>query len=481
MKLPALVGSLLIFIIGSITHAQGPADPDKMSPEEYVTRQVANGEPADFENRAQKELSSFFIIRLLTNADNSFKIHQHLVMIKHAVIRDEINLLNEEIPNDIALTNCIFENAVNFTQSHFARSLNLADSTFKKKADFENAVVEFDFNVDNCHFDFRNSADPDDDAGYFKSLRIGRDWSMLGAQFTSHADFTESNIGGKLLATKANFASGAEFGSVRVNGESLLRETSFSDGEASFADTHFSNLFLNDAHFEKTSLVDFTRMEVESVFLDNVRYPESGQVRIEGMTFKSMSPASWDGLRDLRNHCEYDPEFYTNLETLYRSHGHTNQADQVFIEKQRHDRSALCSNLFRDCQRGKWTFSLLEDWLTGYGRSLQNLLLWSIGFVVFGSWAFRRSGMKRSGGNEEDDPGKPYKLRHWRLRRWLNGLYGGFWYSLDLFLPIIELGEREKWEPRDNRRWAVFYKRVHAIIGHLFVPIGLAAWTGIIK
>lgn len=84
-------------------------------------------------------------------------------------------------------------------------------------------------------------------------------------------------------------------------------------------------------------LLDLTRMQVESVFLDNVQYPRSGQVRIEGMTFKSMSPASWDGLKDLRNHCEYDPEFYTNLETLYRSHRHTNQADQVYIEKQRHD------------------------------------------------------------------------------------------------------------------------------------------------
>lgn len=86
-----------------------------------------------------------------------------------------------------------------------------------------------------------------------KVLRVGRDWSMLGAQFASPADFTESDIGGKLVAIKASFQLGAEFDSLRVKGESLLRETTFSGAEAKFADTHFSNLFLNDAHFENSS------------------------------------------------------------------------------------------------------------------------------------------------------------------------------------------------------------------------------------
>jgi hypothetical protein len=55
------------------------------------------------------------------------------------------------------------------------------------------------------------------------------------------------------------------------------------------------------------------------------------------------------------------------------------------------------------------------------------------------------------------------------------------WYNLDLFLPIIKLGEADVWTPKDDRRWANLYRKVHIIIGSLFVPIGLAAWTGIIK
>ena len=37
----------------------------------------------------------------------------------------------------------------------------------------------------------------------------------------------------------------------------------------------------------------------------------------------------------------------------------------------------------------------------------------------------------------------------------LAGRYHAFWYSLDLFLPIIKLGEAEMWTPKDNRRWAI--------------------------
>ncbi len=388
-----------------------------------------------------------------------------------------MDLLNEEIPNDITL-NAAFQGEFNATQSRFLRTLDLSGSTFECHVDFQNATVESDFVIDNCHFNFYSS----DTSPFFAGIRVGRDWLMeQGVQFHAVPDFTQAVVEGKLLATGATFQAGAEFNDIRVKGDCLLREAIFGGGQADFVDSHFNNLFLNDSHFEKTSLMDLTRIQVESIFLDKVTYPSRGSVVIEGMTFRSMSPASWDGLQGLTTHSDYDPEFYTNLETLFRSHGHNNQADKVYLAKQRHDRSAICPSLLRDCQRVKWTFGLLEDGLTGYGRSLENLLLWSIGFILFGTWAFRRSAMKRVDSKDTDILTRPAKLRYWRARRWLMGIYGGFWYSLDLFLPIIELGEREKWEPQDNRRWAVLYKKVHAIIGHLFVPIGLAAWTGIIR
>ena len=81
---------------------------------------------------------------------------------------------------------------------------------------------------------------------------------------------------------------------------------------------------------------------------------------------------------------------------------------------------------------------MFEDGLAGYGKSLQNLLAWSLGFVVLGAFVFgREAGMKTK--TSKDDP-------------YYAGKYHAFWYSLDLFLPIIKLGEADIWTPRDDRR-----------------------------
>jgi hypothetical protein len=116
---------------------------------------------------------------------------------------------------------------------------------------------------------------------------------------------------------------------------------------------------------------------------------------------------------------------------------------------------------------GAWAWSIVEDLLAGYGKSLQNLLVWSVSFLIIGTFVFRsENGMRTR--DKKDAPHHP-------------GRYNAFWYSLDLFLPIIKLGEADVWTPKDYRRWAIRYKKGHIIIGSLFVPIGLAALTGIIK
>src|SRR5262249_50497564 len=57
------------------------------------------------------------------------------------------------------------------------------------------------------------------------------------------------------------------------------------------------------------------------------------------------------------------------------------------------------------------------------------------------------------------------------------GKYRGFWYSLDLFLPVVDFGDERVWIPREDRRLSSFYRRIHMILGHILVPLGLAALT----
>ena len=57
------------------------------------------------------------------------------------------------------------------------------------------------------------------------------------------------------------------------------------------------------------------------------------------------------------------------------------------------------------------------------------------------------------------------------------GKYRGFWYSLDLFLPVVDFGDEKVWTPKEDRPKSVFYRRIHMILGHILVPLGLAALT----
>jgi len=58
--------------------------------------------------------------------------------------------------------------------------------------------------------------------------------------------------------------------------------------------------------------------------------------------------------------------------------------------------------------------------------------------------------------------------------------YSPIWYSLDLFLSIVDLRMARYWEPIPERRWAKMYMRFHVILGWILIPIVLLALTGII-
>jgi len=59
--------------------------------------------------------------------------------------------------------------------------------------------------------------------------------------------------------------------------------------------------------------------------------------------------------------------------------------------------------------------------------------------------------------------------------------YDPLWYSIALFLPIVDLEDAKIWTPNPKCKWRRHYMRVHIILGYLLIPIGLAAWTGLIK
>jgi hypothetical protein len=155
------------------------------------------------------------------------------------------------------------------------------------------------------------------------------------------------------------------------------------------------------------------------------------------MTFKVMSPSDPNRLGFML--ASYDAQFYSDLEASLRSHGHPADADTIYVLKRRAERRQECSNFWHQCGQEAFLWSLFQDGLAGYGKRLENLLYWSLGFLFIGTVVF----WKTDGMRLKDEKAAAHAPK-----------YHAFWYSLDLFLPIIKLGETDVWTPREDRRWA---------------------------
>ncbi len=417
----------VLFIIGAAglrpTYA---AEPEARTDAElYVLKQVDNGEQADlyphFTLDRERELSGSFLRQLLIRS-NADRTHPRMVWITGAIITGELDLSYQEIPYDVGLSGCTFAD-VSFYKTNFERTLDLSFSTF-----------ESDF--------------------YSKNAKIGSDLHAEGCTFRS-AQFDGMRVGGALSVVRSKFI-------IDEDGVKTLRNANRES--VSFVGAQLGDVFLDECSFENASTLDFTRMRADFISLDAISRPPR-RVKVDGMTFNRISPVNWEKLQFLLSH--YDPEFYTAVENSFRTHGYAEEADKVFIAKKQAERRENCKDFLRQCNRGEWGFSLIEDLFLGYGKRLQKLLYWSVVFLVIGIFVFRRE--------------KGMRIKDAENAEHYEGRYNPIWYSLDLFLPIIKLGEADVWTPKDNRRWANRYRKVHIIIGSLFVPIGLAALTGIIK
>jgi uncharacterized protein YjbI with pentapeptide repeats len=441
--------------------------------EAYVLREVQAGRSVRFEKNSQeRKLGGCFIKRLLTNA--KLKVPLHGLMIENAVIVGPVDVRNAEVSFQVALTWCTFLDDFNIMRAHFTKGLSLAGSSFgfgscPGKLDAEFAKIEPDFALNDCTFHNSDS--------FFNGISISQDWIIRRANFAK-ADFTGATIGGDLYANKeqptdppTQFHRDADFEFVKVKQEAVLTDITF-DGFVSFGGAEFKNLAIEGSTFNGN--VNFKGTKIDNFYFGKPTINQT--LTIEDTTFQYMAPEDWDALESYAiksnmdtNAKTYNAQLYTNLEALFQRHGHSDDADAIYIAGKERERNEMHivgpSGKKMNLLWKPWSF--IKDKLVGYGRHQEYLLWWVLVFLAIGNWVFHReAGMKTK--KRED-------------ARLYYGRYSGFWYTLDLFLPIIGLGEAELWTPKDNRRWARFYKRIHIIAGALIIPIGLAAWTGIIK
>jgi hypothetical protein len=283
-----------------------------------------------------------------------------------------------------------------------------------------------------------------------------------GCVVKGEVNFTGAVIGGDLDCR------GARFGNPKV------RRTAFSIESAQVGETFYWGPFLDAS---PTGRVDFRRARVGRLVDDPKAWSSEQKLELNGFEYQLLGDAgsvasSSQRLSWLRQHSkgEYFPQPFEQLAAVYDRMGDEADARRVRIEKQRMLR--LSGRL-----RGtRWLSNLLLDWTVRYGWEPWRALVLGLVVVLLGALLFGALGEA----NFERTPGSSP-----------SGSFHPVVYSLDTFLPIIDLGQESRWTPRETVELprigtlsglpVQVYLWLHTILGWGVSTVVVAAYTGLVR
>lgn len=498
--------SVLVVVGGAHSlNAQTPAA--NVAAEKWVIKKIANGEEAHlveaFPNAEDRKLSASFIQKLLTNSVKGLKVSTRGVHVFDAVVSDAIDLKDEEIQFPFSLSNFSFESDVLFRNASIRGDMNFGKSQFRKLADFEDIKVEGDVFFSEALFasgvsflgahidrslDCENSQfTATDKAALFENVQINMSAFFRKVVFKGPANFQTMNVAQNSLFDEATFNDAVSFVNAEIKKDFMVLGVQFKneaqDPNLFGLKVHGNAVFNNSVFYGGLNLrkADIGgNLEFENVIASNTKREKSlSGLKADGILFDGaqfarpyfLNAMSYrlisynmddEALLSFVGKSEYKPDVYSTLESFYQRSGDVYAARDVYVAWKNRERDAAFSKF---PLRGVWMW--VQYVTTGYGKFLVRALLWALLFIIVGCVFFwKESGMETQNVN---DAAK------------YQGRYHPIWYSLATFLPIVHLPDASIWTPRQDRKLARFYLRLHIIFGYLLIPIGLAAWTGIIK
>lgn len=458
----------------------------------------------------QRVIKACFLKRLLTNSIKTLKLGSNGVRIKKAVIDGDLELYNEKIPYSVSLIGCEFRGLVKFFNVNIAGDLNISDhfitldacdekksdsqgTIFRNRALFINVVVAGDLLANYCQFLWRHPAscadvcdepNPPCDAAAFQEVKVANNAFFVGAFFAGFADFEGAHFSQVFSTEEAQFEDQADFVDIRVMDDALFDKATFASG-ADFARAEIKNKFGIAGTSFKESQVNFQDMRVGQIVLNNETNFCQGQpqARVGGMTYQRIAyqpsearngtnneqenidndEQAWERWLNVIDNSAYRVDAYAALEDFIKKQGQPSRADEVYIRLR--DREAVeVSRTAPFTGAVLWCWDSFVKWTVGYGRWPWLALIYSLLIIAIGCYLF------------------PYRKMaprdEWKEAPYYNRL----WFSADLYLPVVDLQANEAWMPNKKKHPILWhYMHVHALLGWILVPIGLAALTGIIK
>ena len=277
-------------------------------------------------------------------------------------------------------------------------------------------------------------------------------------QTTGQLDFFGTTVTGSVSFTGAEFrgpgSNGVKYQNAKIGGALRWRQVVVSPNTA-----------LNLSHLRVGQLED-----------DDQSWPAKGMLVLDGFQYDAIANVPLDTRKRkgwLKSHLEYlkrqTPDEFTlqphrQLADILRKSGYEDNARDVLIDM----------HIARREQGGFSKFGWLWSWILqgtlGFGYRSHRTLLWGLGLVILGAALFNTA--YRAGSLVPPKPDAQNVSK-----------FSAIGYSLDSFLPIINLHQEELWVPTGAGRagWIQYYYWFHICLGWALITLGVAGFTGLVR
>jgi len=312
-----------------------------------------------------------------------------------------------------------------------------------------------------------------------------------GFHATGEVRLRGSHINGQLKCTGARLenpngnALSAE--GMTVEGDVFFDEGFHATGEVRLRGAHIKgSLSCHNGLFENPNGValnlEYARIRV--LVDDEDSWPQRGQLRIDGLEYEGFAGdrTPMDARRRLewlrRQLPDFRPQPYDQLARVFRRMGRETEAVEVLIAKQE---DLICYGKLS--RWGKLTRRIFGVTI-GYGYRSWLALLWGLIIVIIGYLFFELAYIFSL--MVPSSLAIPTDSRHsagWRLPP-NYPRFQALAYSLDAFLPIVDLHQERFWLPDAGKPWgaALWYCLwFHILAGWVFSTLFVSGVTGLVK
>lgn len=461
------------------------------------------------------EMTSADLISQLNPPEAAVK--SHILVIEHKNISGDLKLGLEQlpIPFRVEFHDCEFRDNVVLVSVVFDQGLVFNNVTFDKAFELTSVHVKGDLMLTNVHIvrsdepsqpgkakptkmqlnqsqvdgDVRIK-NPDVDKLEAENLAAGNVVVWLSKTGSPELDFIKLDTSGR-LSVAAN--AGTRANQLQLDGANIhetwtLQNLVFQTITASSLTVTKRTQFLPTTIVEKRLDFAFSNLgnfDWEFPGGEPFRLPEN--LNIEGATFNTLHVAPvfsgtanseeeketrWKarrtdyGLAFLEKAAYYESA-YAAYEFLLKSQGRGDAADAVYFAMR--DRRRYTEWKDAATFSGKtiaamnYVIGFGHKWLFGYGRAWVYPIVWCMIFVFVGSFVFRDAALME----KQDEKAV--------------STFSPLWYSMDLFVPVLSLGIANRWRPKSEHEFLVFYAKLLSLVGLVFISAALGALTGSLK